>query len=66
MGTQIFHHAGIQNNGLPNPSTEALPTRLSGYSFCYAAIDYILATSFTSERTIEITENEERKREKGA
>ena len=56
MGAKkIVDHDGIRT----------MPTRLSGPSFCYAAIDFILATSFTSEwEQSRSLKNEERKREK--
>ena len=41
------------NHGPPDPWPQALPTRLSGPSFFYAAIDFISAISFTSESDLE-------------
>ena len=47
-GRKTFHPAGIETTDLPI-QTYLLTTRLPGPCLCYAATDFILATTFTSE-----------------
>ena len=50
MGAKVVRHAGIRTMELTIPNQRhALPTRLPGPTFWYIEIDFILATTFTSD-----------------
>ena len=61
-GAKILYYLGIQTIDLPSPDQKHCPL---GYQALLAAIDFIIATNFSSDREqLRLLKNEERKLEK--